>query len=139
MIDNIFTGVKMRTLIVEDNPGDVELIKINLQKSKLNGMQYDTAATLEETKSKIKEEKYSAIVLDLGLPDSKGIDTVSMLIDFLQEENKTCPIIVLTGLKDYSVGKKALEIGAQDFIVKDDLTSKSLGRSLYFFTCPASI
>ena len=125
----------MKTLIIEDNHKDSELILIYLKKSELNGnMEYDTVSRLSEAQEKIQQNSYNAILLDLGLPDSKGIDTVKLMLQILNEHNKSCPIIVLTGDSDYAIGKQSIDAGADDFITKNNLSSKILGQSLLFFT-----
>lgn len=68
------------------------------------------------------------VLLDLDLPDSTGLDTLAGVL----EESSLLPVIVLTGLADREVGIQAIEQGAQDYLVKDDVTGDLLERSIRY-------
>ncbi len=68
------------------------------------------------------------MLLDLGLPDSQGADTVTRL----RQSQPGVPVVVLTGLDDEAVGISAMQLGAQDYLVKGSLVPSVLGRSIRY-------
>jgi DNA-binding response OmpR family regulator len=119
-------GIKI--LVVEDTPGDVFLIKFYLEELDPDNYEIQSVDNLEEAHYKIEREAFDVILLDLHLPDSQGIVT-------LQNSVKKFPndvFIVLTGLSDAKIGLEAVKYGAQDFLVKGRIDSKSLDSSIKF-------
>ncbi len=119
-------GIKI--LVVEDTPGDVFLIKFYLEELDPDNYEIQNVDNLEEAHYKIEREAFDVILLDLHLPDSQGIVT-------LQNSVKKFPddvFIVLTGLSDAKIGIEAVKYGAQDFLVKGRIDSKSLDSSIKF-------
>ena len=119
-------GIKI--LVVEDTPGDVFLIKFYLEELDPDNYEIQNVDNLEEAHYKIEREAFDVILLDLHLPDSQGIVT-------LQNSVKKFPddvFIVLTGLSDAKIGLEAVKYGAQDFLVKGRIDSKSLDSSIKF-------
>ena len=90
------TSEPMKVLLVEDNPGDVRLIREMLKEAK------PPLAALEETPSlmtafdRLAKGGIDAVLLDLGLPDSQGLGTFVKL----HHQFPRLPIVVLTGLTD---------------------------------------
>jgi diguanylate cyclase (GGDEF)-like protein len=116
-------------LLVEDNPGDARLTQALLEEgndapSALRWVQSVEAAvqTLET------ERGCTAVLLDLGLPDSQGMSTLQAIRPYAQ----SCPIVVLTGEDSETVGLSAVVDGAQDFLVKGSFDGGLLRRSLSF-------
>jgi two-component system sensor histidine kinase UhpB len=68
------------------------------------------------------------VLLDLSLPDSRGLATVRAISDAAPD----VAIIVLTGSNEAAIGETAIELGAQDFLVKGELSARSLERSATF-------
>lgn len=121
----------MRTihlLLIEDNPGDVRLVRETLTDVTDETFNITCAATLREAQQKISEKKFDAILLDLGLPDGNGIDLVKRVV----EATPRTPILVLTGLVDDRIALNALSVGAQDYIVKGILEGRSIARSIQY-------
>jgi CheY-like chemotaxis protein len=123
----------LKILLVEDNKSDAELIREML--SEEGGKDADQADyQLIHRDSHGKAMKYlaentvDAILLDLSLPDSEGIESVRRLI----AEEKNTPVIVLTGLDDEAVAIEALQGGVQDYLNKDELCGDLLVRSLRY-------
>ncbi len=114
-------------LLFEDNPGDAGLIKKMLEKS-TDSYKLKNVETLYEGLNLLKSQQFNVILLDLGLPDSDGINT------FLNVHSKSfeTPIIILTGLNDEKVGINAVKKGAQDYLVKRDVDSRLLERSIRY-------
>jgi DNA-binding response OmpR family regulator len=102
---------RMRLLVVEDNAELAELLVKGLQTA---GYQADILSTVEEAASVLRTTFYSALILDLGLPDGDGL----ALLRELRHQNNPIPVLVLTargGLHDRVLG---LRSGADDYLVK---------------------
>lgn len=115
----------VRILLIEDNPGDVRLIKELLIES---GRQFelDSAPSLWQGLERL--EGKDAILLDLSLPDSLGLDTFRRA----QSRAAAIPIIVLTGFDDDALSTEALQEGAQDYLVKGQVSGQILARSIRY-------
>ncbi|MEL7669776.1 MAG: PAS domain S-box protein [Methanobacterium sp.] len=118
----------IKILLFEDNPGDTGLIEFMLEESTDFSYELKNVETLNEGLKSLKFHSFDVILLDLGLPDSDGIET------FI-EVNKKChetPIIILTGLTDGKTGINAVKMGAQDYLVKGQVESTLLERSIKY-------
>jgi signal transduction histidine kinase/CheY-like chemotaxis protein len=116
-------------LLVEDNPGDARLLKEALREFNhtppFELIHVDRLALgIERT----KQERFAAVLLDLSLPDAKGLETVVRM----HQEARALPIVVLTGLDDNSVALEAVRAGAQDYLIKGEIDGKLLVRSLSY-------
>src|ERR1700746_3543905 len=105
---------KINILLVEDNPGDAKLLDVYLKHSFTNTFSLSTAALLSKALEMMDANTFDIIILDLSLPDSRGLDTFKKVY----EHSPEIPIIVLTGLDDESTGINAMKLGAQDFLIK---------------------
>jgi len=117
-----------KVLLVEDNPGDARLLSEALrevQPAPFALVHVDRFMTGIES---LKREPFSAVLLDLSLPDAKGLDTVIRM----QREISAVPIVVLTGLDDDAMALEAVRAGAQDYLVKGEIDGKLLVRSLSY-------
>ncbi len=119
---------KVKILLFEDNPGDAGLIEEMLEESADFRYELKNAETLKEGLSFLKENSFDIILSDLGLPDSDGIDT------FLEihARNSRIPIVILTGISDEKIGIDAVKKGAQDYLVKGQVDSRLLKRSIQY-------
>src|SRR5947207_2996005 len=101
---------KMRVLLVEDNADDADLLRRTL--GEVTSTMFDLAHVerLEEALKRVREENFDAVLLDLSLPDSQGLDTITKAA----MAAPSLPIVVLTGLDDENVGLEAVRKGAQD-------------------------
>lgn len=125
----------MHILLIDDSKEDRDLIVNLIKRMKTK---YDIFVSesncLKDALYKIKETTYDAIILDLILPESDGIDTIKTIVDNLHNYDKNTPVIVLTGLEDYKVGREAFDMGIKDFLIKDEITMADLMRALNFAT-----
>jgi signal transduction histidine kinase len=112
--------------LIEDNPGDARLIKEYLGEVTGTTFELDAVDRLSEGLKRLGGK--DAILLDLALPDSKGLDTFEKI--YLQAP--TLPIIVLTGTDDDTLAFKAVSAGAQDYLVKGQVSGQLLGRSIRY-------
>ena len=114
-------------LIVDDDEGDVRLVSLVLKQT---GGEYavTSAGTLAEGLEHLQADGSDLVLLDLGLPDSHGLDTVGTVC----QEHPEIPIVVLTGLDSEEAGLEALRRGASDYLVKDQLSAEMLSRTIRY-------
>lgn len=119
---------QISVLIVEDNPGDILLIKEYLSEKQDADYVITEADTLESAIGLISDSDYDVILLDLSLPDSMGLDTVRKVIT----TSPDTAVIVLTGLQDENIALQAVRYGAQDYLEKQFLTPAMLYKSVIY-------
>ncbi|MBN2103605.1 response regulator [bacterium] len=100
-------------LYIEDNPGDVKLFREMVSGCSVP-MTLHVVRTIKEGKDMIRRHEFDAILLDVELPDSYGLDSVKMLV----EASPHTPVIVLTGHQNDVLGVQAIQSGAQDYLIK---------------------
>ncbi|MGE5499939.1 MAG: response regulator, partial [Syntrophothermus sp.] len=118
----------IKVLIVEDNPGDLELIRLMLREDTSTRFEIHHASTLALGIAILKEKDIDVVLLDLGLPDSMGIQT----IETFEKEAVDVPVIVLTGMEDSRIVAQAVRLGAQDYLVKGDFELTLLRKSIMY-------
>lgn len=114
-------------LLVEDNPGDVGIVKALIKSSGIRS-ELTHVSTLREALLNCIEQVFDVILLDLGLPDSVGLETLKKIQVF----KVIPPIVVMTGLDDEDSALSSLREGAQDYIVKNKMTSETFIRSIKY-------
>lgn len=119
---------EIRVLLVEDNPGDVRLIREALADAPHARIKLEHADCLKATQEILARQEYDLILLDLSLPDSSGLETVEKAGD----ASPDTPIVILTGLDDVNTGIQAVRAGAQDYLVKGEVTGHLLARSIRY-------
>ena len=124
----------MKVLLIEDSKEDRDLIINYINQFEKNNIIIDECNCLKHGLTKLSSQNYDAIILDLALPESDGIETVETTLNHLGKHNKNIPVIVLTGLEDYSIGRKAWLLGIKDYLIKDEIQPKDLSRALTFAT-----
>jgi len=100
-------------LYIEDNPGDVRLFEKMVADCPVS-MTLHVVNTLKAGLKKIRQREFDAILLDVKLPDSEGLDSIKMLIEI----SPYTPVIVLTAYQDEAFGIQAIQFGAQDYLMK---------------------
>ena len=115
-------GEPIHVLLVEDNPGDVALMKIMLSEECDGRVVIETASRASEAAERLEAGGIDVVLLDLALPDAHGTEALVRL----QSHVSRVPIVVQTGLDDDDVAVQAMQLGAQDYITK----GKSDGRLL---------
>ena len=152
----------LHILLVEDSPDDAELLAIELEKSGYNVIykRVDTTAflttpednlanfyldtekllpdtqqwflfhveTLDVALQYLKKGRFDVVLLDLSLPDSSGLDTLKKLQDLVFH----IPAIVLTGADDRELALQSVAIGAQDYLVKGQISGQLLDRAIRY-------
>jgi len=122
--------IPIKVLLVEDNPGDARLVEALLSEQTDGQFEVVNAKRLDEAMDLLENAEFDAVILDLGLPDSKGVETVDRTSETTREQR--VPIIVVTGVLDEKSAVDAVRHGAQEFLVKNDLKSGSLIRTIRF-------
>ncbi|GEA11970.1 GGDEF domain-containing response regulator [Alteromonas sp. KUL49] len=114
--------------LVEDDTDDAYLVKKLLTPDSCFTFEVKHFHTLDELALALTNTSCDAILLDLGLSDTRGMQTLSVI----QEKNYAIPIIVLTGLEESEFGEKAIQLGAQDYIPKAELRGSLLRRVIKY-------
>src|SRR5688572_13371301 len=117
----------MRVLHIEDDAGEARLLEETLRGLALSARWEGVrASTLQQGLHLVKRGGFDAIILDLGLPDSQGIESLRAV----RKVNPDVPVVCLTGLEDEEAALQALRDGAQDYLVKGRITGPALVRVL---------
>jgi DNA-binding NarL/FixJ family response regulator len=116
------------SLIVEDNPTDVLLLQEAL--SQVPGVEFTLhqASRLAEALDRLENEHFDVALVDLGLPDSTGLETLRVL----HQRAPDVPKVILTGAGDEEAGVEALQMGAQDYVLKSEMQSTLLPRVIRY-------
>jgi PAS domain S-box-containing protein len=119
----------INALLVDDNAGDRRLVMLALSKSaSIVEFKVTTAETMDQARTRVAESRPDVILLDLGLPDTNGLETVLKM----KEAAPAVPVIVLTGLMDEEMGLQTIKKGAEDYVVKGRFTDDSLTRTIRY-------
>jgi PAS domain S-box-containing protein len=113
---------------VEDDPADADLVRQHLLDSSEDVPDVVAVATLARAIEHLEREEYAAVLLDLDLPDSFGLDTLDRIVPHAS----STPVIVMTDGGATDVGIEAVSRGAADFLPKDELTGRLLMRSVRY-------
>ncbi len=121
------SGSSVRVLVVEDSLADARLLDRMLREP-IHGVTFDVTRVirLSEARALITETRFDVILLDLWLPDSSGVQTVTQMRQICGDT----PVIVITGGTDEHIGAEALLAGAQDFLVKGTVDAQLLSTRL---------
>jgi phosphoserine phosphatase RsbU/P len=114
-----------RVLLIEDNPGDADLVRLRLVESKPT-VDVSCVNRLADGLASLREKPPSVVLLDLNLPDSQGAETFRKVL----EKAPDVPVVILSGHDDEALAIKALHQGVQDYLVKGAITRHSLDRAM---------
>jgi len=115
-------------LLVEDNPDSALLVRHSLSVSRQTAFQVKVVPTLAAALEAIAHQRFDAVLLDLNLPDSRGLATFQKV----REAAGELIVIVLTAMEDESVATEAITHGAADFLIKGELGGEGLARRVRF-------
>ena len=118
----------IKTLLIEDNIGDSRLIREMLSEAKDVPFDLKYADRLEAGLEQLGWGGIDVVLLDLGLPDSQGLETLGKTYALAPE----VPIVVLTGLDDEILGVQAVNRGAQDYLTKGQVDKNLLVRTIRY-------
>ncbi len=119
---------RLQVLLIEDNPGDIRLIKEMLAEAATSDIGIESAESLSAGLDLFAKGMFDVVLLDLGLPDSQGLATLGRLYARIPD----IPIVVLTGQGDEAIAIEAVKQGAQDYLVKGEVDEKLLVRSIHY-------
>src|SRR5580698_8687066 len=114
-------------LLIEDNPGDADLVRLRLVEGQ-SQVKVNCVSRLADALVSLDAETPSVVLLDLNLPDSHGADTFRRVM----ERAPNVPVVVLSGQDDEVLAMKAVHQGVQDYLVKGNISSKHLERSIRY-------
>jgi signal transduction histidine kinase len=115
-------------LLVEDNPGDADLVREALGSDPVNSWHVRHVVRLADAIAALPAAAADVVLLDLTLPDSSGLSGVEQLVG----ERPDVPVVVLTGWDDVETGTRAVRQGAQEYLVKAELDARILARVLRY-------
>jgi phosphoserine phosphatase RsbU/P len=118
----------LNILLVEDDQDHADLIRMHLTRGRGEPVSIDWARDMAQARQRLDAGGYDAVLLDMMLPDSRGIDTVSRV----HSHAPRVPIVVLTSAEDDEFGIGAVQHGAEDYIAKSTMDGHSLLRSLRY-------
>ncbi len=117
-----------RILLIEDNPADADLITDELGSSAEHGYEVVTATRLQDGLEKLQGGSFDLVLLDLSLPDCRGLETFLRVYRRYPE----IPIVIISGLDDLSLAFDAVRSGAQDYLFKGELDQAMLLKAVQF-------
>ena len=117
-----------KILVIEDSELQVSLITDMLNDAKDSDFQIADCGTLEAGLNALKESEYDAVLLDLSLPDSSGLESCQRVC----QTSPRTPIVILSGTDDEATVVEAQQLGAEDYLVKGEIGSDLLARSIRY-------
>jgi CheY-like chemotaxis protein len=116
----------LRLLVVEDNLGDALLVREMLDRVASGGVELVHARRLDEAIAHLLAGSVDCVLLDLSLPDADGLEALGQIRTLALD----VPIVVLSGRTDEAVAMRAVQEGAQDYLVKGHVDPRLLARSI---------
>lgn len=119
---------KYNIIVIEDNLGDFFLLEEYVSEKIKNPYikHFERFSELKAFKNQV--ENYDIIFLDLSLPDKSSTELVEEVLKIA----KNTPVVVLTGYADFNFALKAIALGASDYLLKDELNSITLYKSIVY-------
>ncbi len=122
-------NARSKLLLIEDNPGDARLILETLREVSGRPFEIEHVANLASGLERLaNDDTFTLVLLDLGLPDSQGRDTLLNVLACAPE----IAIVILTGLDDEEIAAEMLQLGAQDYQPKGDIQPRQLSRTMRY-------
>jgi diguanylate cyclase (GGDEF)-like protein len=118
----------LRVLAVEDNPGDAVLVREMLREADPKGFDLVHADTLAAGMDVLMTGGADCVLLDLSLPDAEGLDALAQV----QNVSLEVPVIVLSGRSDERLAVRAVQEGAQDYLIKGQVDARLLARAINY-------
>jgi phosphoserine phosphatase RsbU/P len=116
----------LRVLLVEDNAGDARLLREMFTTERPGSIELTHLMRMSEALPHLAKGGVDIVLLDMGLPDGHGLDTVRRARAVAPD----VPLIVLTGLDDEALAAEAMKEGAQDYLIKGQIENRALPRAL---------
>jgi two-component system, cell cycle response regulator len=120
---------KTHVLVVEDNPGDARLVEEMLKADGADEFRLKHVQSLQEAVSSLSQgDGNHLILLDLGLPDETGLQTLRRIMPLAKDAS----VVVITGLQNEELGTAAIREGAVDYLIKGQVDGRQLRRILHY-------
>lgn len=118
----------MKALLVEDSPADAALIREMLTGVRNASFELEHVNRLGAGLERLEAAEFDVVLLDLMLPDSRGLETFTRL----QAHAPRVPVLIMSGLDDEEVAVEAVRAGAQDYLVKGQVDPSLLVRAIRY-------
>ena len=118
----------LRILFVEDNPGDIRLVREMLIAADEERIELSFVSRVGEVRTRLAQGGIDVILLDLNLPDANGLSAV----EHIHADFPEIPLVVLSSVIDEELAVASLQAGAQDFLVKGMINGPLLTRSIFY-------
>ncbi|BCS52244.1 PAS domain S-box protein [Geobacter sp. SVR] len=118
----------IKVLVIEDNPAHAAMIQEMLAESRKPAFTVQHVRYLAEGLEQLSGSAFDVILIDLGLPDSQGLETALAV----RKQATLTPIVVMTALDDEDAALKALQLDIQDYLIKGEITGNLLKRSIRY-------
>src|ERR1700735_3971022 len=115
-------------LLIEDNASDVRLLREMFNEQDSRNTELTHVECMSDAEKHLAERAVDIIVLDLGLPDARGLGAIRRA----RAAAPRVPLVVLTGMDDELLAAQALQEGAQDYLIKGQIEARGLLRSLRY-------
>jgi diguanylate cyclase len=115
-------------LLVEDNKGDARLVQELLREADSGRFEVSHVERLADARQRLMETGAGCVLLDLSLPDASRLEALMQL----RAAAPDVPIVILSGLQDELLAVKAVQEGAQDYLVKGRVDGHAIGRSITY-------
>ncbi len=122
------TNGAISILLIEDNPADVQLLRAMLDEARTPPFALTVVSRLSDGIAALAKTRFDIVLLELSLPDSHGFDTFLSLFQYTAD----IPIIILTSIKDENLALQAVQSGAQDYLVKGEVSHYLLIRAVRY-------
>jgi signal transduction histidine kinase len=119
---------QIRVLLIEDDPGDADLVRALAAEARDIRLDIRSVDRLSTAVEILQRESFDLILSDLGLPDSQGIETFIRIYTVTPD----VPIVLLTGISDKELAATAVRSGAQDYVVKGEVDSALLQKTIQY-------
>jgi DNA-binding response OmpR family regulator len=118
----------VKVLLIEDNDADARFISEMFKDIKTTKYEVSWAKRLDEGLKLLDDDSFDVLLLDLSLPDSIGLETFERAHEYEPE----LPIVILSGLDDEEVAVRAVREGAQDYLMKGEVSARLLSRAISY-------
>jgi len=119
-------GERINILLIEDSPADARLLRELVARAEGAEFDVECADRLSKGLERLAQGGIDVALVDLSLPDSWGLDTFARA----HAQAPDVPIVVLTGFDDKVIAIRAMQEGAQDYLVKGEVDSRALERAI---------
>jgi len=117
-----------RLLLIEDEPVTAKVTRRMLEKIGKGCYEITHTTNLEDSLTALKSQDFDVVLADLNLPDSKGLNTP----EYIVAADPEVAVVVLTATESDDIGIKAVQLGAQDYLVKGAFSDSTLNRSILY-------